>query len=249
MEAPAAEAEQEADDASLDTFAADRDSIVEAAKEDRAVGVVLFWKETQDNGYLSNWARTPFEIAGQRYSSVEQWVMACKATACEDEDVLAQIMASKSPRKMKALGRSLSAKMVARHWRVAEKWAAQLAGARAKFRQNAALAARLLRTGRKPLAEASPSDRVFGIGLAPSDPLAQDPANWRGQNLLGQALARVRDELRREALGLGPDSEPVEAALPAGAAPEELDDEAASDEDEPDDSPGVEDERAESSDG
>jgi hypothetical protein len=47
-------------------------------------------------------------------------------------------------------------------------------------------------------AEASPSDTVFGIGLAPSDPLAQDPAQWRGENLLGRALAQVRDELRTQ---------------------------------------------------
>ena len=66
--------------------------------------------------------------------------------------------------------------------------------------------------------------QFVNIALAPSDPLAQDPARWRGQNLLGRALARVRAELRREALGLGPeDGEP---------APEELDDEAASEEEE-----------------
>ena len=98
--------------------------------------VVLFWRETENNGYLSNWARTPFEIDGQRYSSLEQLIMACKARACEDGAVLAQILQATSPRKMKALGRSLSANMVKRHWREKEKWAVQLNGARAKFRQD-----------------------------------------------------------------------------------------------------------------
>lgn len=76
------------------------------------------------------------------------------------------------------------------------KWRVQLQGARAKFSQNPELGARLLRTGQKPIAEASPSDVVFGIGLAPSNPLAQDPANWKGFNLLGKALMQAREELR-----------------------------------------------------
>jgi len=175
-------------------------ALLEAARSDRAQGVVLCWKETQDNGYLSNWARSPFVIDGVSYNCAEQWIMACKARACGDEAVLAQIMSSQSARKQKGLGRSLDPKAVKRFWRLQDKMAAQLAGARAKFQQNEALMLKLLRTGQKVIAEASPSDRVFGIGLAPSDPLAQDPSNWKGTNLLGKALMSVRDELRRQVL-------------------------------------------------
>lgn len=63
----------------------------------------------------------------------------------------------------------------------------------AKFGQN--LGARLVRTFPRSLAEASPSDTVFGIGLASSDPRAQGPCDWRGANLLGRCLERTRGEL------------------------------------------------------
>ena len=45
------------------------------------------------------------------------------------------------------------------------------------------------------LVEASPYDRIWGIGLAASDPRALDARQWRGQNLLGRILTSLRDEL------------------------------------------------------
>uniref|UniRef100_A0A7S4UDK8 NADAR domain-containing protein n=1 Tax=Alexandrium monilatum TaxID=311494 RepID=A0A7S4UDK8_9DINO len=178
----------------------------EAAPENTMPALLAAAQDTQSNGYLSNWATSPFELDGVRYASAEQWIMASKARACGDEATLGAIMQSRSPRKQKALGRSLDPKKVSRFWTLQAKWEAQLRGARGKFQQNEALALRLLKTGQKPIAEASPSDRIFGIGLAPNDPLAQDTANWkRGHNLLGKALAQVRDELRASVLAQPPD--------------------------------------------
>uniref|UniRef100_A0A7S1QIY4 NADAR domain-containing protein n=1 Tax=Alexandrium catenella TaxID=2925 RepID=A0A7S1QIY4_ALECA len=194
-------------------------TLLEAAREERCQGVVLFWKDTQDNGYLSNWAPSPFVVDGTRYNCAEQWIMASKARACGDAEVLGMIMQSTSPRKQKGLGRSLSASTVHRVWTLQAKWRTQLLGARAKFQQNEALAVRLLRTGQKPIAEASPSDRIFGIGLAPSDPSAQDPANWRGENLLGRALAQVREELRSLVLSQPPGFEGDLGSLLEGVGP------------------------------
>lgn len=48
----------------------------------------------------------------------------------------------------------------------------------------------LLHTGSTVLAEASPTDRVWGIGLTMQQ--AHNGMPWRGQNLLGDALTRVR---------------------------------------------------------
>jgi ribA/ribD-fused uncharacterized protein len=72
-------------------------------------------------------------------------------------------------------------------------------GNRAKFGQNAELKGWLLATGDAVLAEASPLDTIWGIGLAADDRRARDPRAWPGLNLLGFALMRVRQELRSAA--------------------------------------------------
>lgn len=174
-----------------------RDLVLDAARCERASGVVLFWKDTQDNGYLSNWGKSPILIDGVNYNCVEQWLMASKSRACGDQSILEQIMSTPNPRKQKGLGRLLDKKLVGRHWNAQQKWDAQLKGVMAKFQQHAALAVKLLRTGQKRIAEASPSDCIYGIGLSPSNPLAQDPANWSGMNLLGKALEHVRAQVRQ----------------------------------------------------
>ena len=45
--------------------------------------------------------------------------------------------------------------------------------------------------------EASPVDRIWGIGLSRDDPRAQSPVEWRGLNLLGFALMAVRQQLEK----------------------------------------------------
>lgn len=70
-----------------------------------------------------------------------------------------------------------------------------VAGNVAKFNQHPDLGRYLSGTANRILVEASPVDRVWGIGLAAADPRAEDPARWRGQNLLGFALMRARTQL------------------------------------------------------
>ena len=63
----------------------------------------------------------------------------------------------------------------------------------ARFAQNPEQRELLLATRGTTLVEASPHDSVWGIGLAADDPRAADRSQWRGLNLLGQALTRVRE--------------------------------------------------------
>lgn len=59
-----------------------------------------------------------------------------------------------------------------------------------------ALKEMLLKTGERELVEASPLDRIWGIGYKEGN-AAQNRAKW-GQNLLGIALMNVRGRLRKE---------------------------------------------------
>jgi len=67
-----------------------------------------------------------------------------------------------------------------------------------KFSQHEDLRRRLLSTGDKIIVEASPVDRVWGIGLAAQDERILDPTNWRGQNLLGKVLMSVRQAVSED---------------------------------------------------
>lgn len=68
----------------------------------------------------------------------------------------------------------------------------------ARFSQNPQQRELLFATRGTTLVEASPHDLVWGIGLAADDPRALDRKQWRGLNLLGQSLTRVREALLYE---------------------------------------------------
>lgn len=68
-------------------------------------------------------------------------------------------------------------------------------GSLAKFGGDPALKSFLLGTRNRVLAEASPVDRIWGIGLAADSDQAGDPEQWRGLNLLGFALMQARQLL------------------------------------------------------
>ena len=56
-------------------------------------------------------------------------------------------------------------------------------------------------TGARRIAEASPHNKVWGIGLTAFDPRAASPTSWCGPNLLGQALERTREILFQNSYG------------------------------------------------
>merc|ERR1719240_1603005 len=104
-----------------------------------------------------------------------------------------KILEADTPGQHKALGRKVKG-FDEDTW-VANRRAVLHRGLRAKFSQNPRLEQLLCATAPSRLAEASPKDTIYGIGLAPGDPSVQDPTQWQGLNILGLELQRVRAEL------------------------------------------------------
>ena len=71
----------------------------------------------------------------------------------------------------------------------------------AKFSQNPELWEYLKGTQKRILVEASPMDRIWGIGMGKTNPDAQNPLKWKGSNLLGFALTEVREQLLKAEMG------------------------------------------------
>ena len=55
----------------------------------------------------------------------------------------------------------------------------------------------LISTKDSILVEASPYDKIWGIGMSANNENIENPLLWQGLNLLGFALMEVRDELIR----------------------------------------------------
>ena len=143
---------------------------------------------------FSQWWSCRFELDGRVYRTAEQFMMAEKARLFGDDEARSRILGEADPSRCKALGRKVRG-FDEERW-VAAREEIVTRGNVAKFRQNDALRGYLLATGADILVEASPVDAVWGIGLAATDPAAPDPREWRGLNLLGFALVRVRGLLQ-----------------------------------------------------
>jgi ribA/ribD-fused uncharacterized protein len=142
---------------------------------------------------FSQWFRCTFTVDGNAFNCAEQYMMYGKARLFDDAEVAAEILAADHPRQHKALGRKVK-QFDDKRWR-RERETIVRAGNHAKFTQNPALHAELLATRGTTLVEASPYDKIWGIGLAATDPRAADASQWKGQNLLGKILTALRDEL------------------------------------------------------
>lgn len=142
---------------------------------------------------LSQWWMCDFTVNGVLYSCAEQYMMAEKARLFQDEEMLDRIMHAKYPKEIKAYGRAVKNFSQA----VWENACYELVkrGNLAKFSQNSELWEFLKNTKQRILVEASPRDRIWGIGMGKNNPDVFCPSKWRGKNLLGFALTEVRDTL------------------------------------------------------
>lgn len=149
---------------------------------------VFFW-----DGWLSNFYPCKIVFNNKVFCSSEQLFMYLKATFFKDYDIANQILKAKTPKEAKKLGRKIK-DFEEEAWKeVREEKMEQTI--KAKFDQNPELKSLLLSSefDGKTFVEASPFDRIWGIGYD-QDHALQNQSNW-GENLLGKTLTFYRGSL------------------------------------------------------
>lgn len=159
-------------------------------------------------------AATDLARPAVRFGHAEQYLMAAKAAVFADAPALDALLASSdmTPMAAKRTGRAVAGFDQAQ-WD-AEKREVAFVTCLAKFAAAPERVAALLDTlpVSRRLVEASPRDRVWGVGLGIRNPDAEVPSRWRGQNLLGEALERVRAVFATQPCGYRGTVEPAAAA-------------------------------------
>jgi ribA/ribD-fused uncharacterized protein len=148
----------------------------------------LFW-----GGFLSQWYKVNFKLDRINFTSAEQYMMFHKALLFNDTIRAKAIMDTNDCRKQKELGRQVENFDEEIWYNAAEDIV--YSGNYAKFSQNQDIKEKLFSTKGTEIVEASPYDKIWGIGLSENDPLALDKSTWKGKNLLGKILTQVRDDL------------------------------------------------------
>ena len=150
---------------------------------------VYFW-----GGEFSNWYTCNITYKGHQFYSSEQAFMWEKAMFFGDEEIAKIILRTPDPSEAKKLGRKVKDFNI-------DKWL--FAGYQfmidinvEKYKQNEDLKIKLFSTGDKVFVEASPYDKICGVGLKETDDNILDENKWNGLNLLGKALIEVREKLK-----------------------------------------------------
>jgi len=146
----------------------------------------FFW-----NGPFSQWYESHFELDDMKFNCCEQYMMYKKAMLFNDTGIASLIMATDSPKKQKELGRQV-------HGFIVEIWE-QVArdvvfrANMAKFTQDEFLIQTIADTEGTLIVEASPFDKIWGIGLDEATAKVTPIEQWKGRNWLGLVLTEVRE--------------------------------------------------------
>ena len=168
-------------------------------------GYAYFFQDTP----LSNWWRSTPSIPydGHKFTSSEALFMYLKAKGMGDDDIAMQIVEvdnnasladNKRFAKVKALGKK-SKFNEAIYLKKREEW--MFAAISAKYEVDKDFRSVLMADRHKGLTfvEAAPKDKVWGIATsATKKVLAEGEAAWKGLNLLGKLLTKLRDEKLKE---------------------------------------------------
>lgn len=145
-------------------------------------------------GGFSQWYPSTIKYdTGKVFNCAEQAMMWEKAIFFGDEKIGKEIMITIYPSDQKVLGRNVSGFDKKRWGKIAREIVYEIN--RYKFTQNVELMQLLLNTMGTTIVEASPHDKIWGIGLGENNPDALDRTKWKGTNWLGQVLTDLRDNI------------------------------------------------------
>ena len=179
-----------------------REKLISDFQEKKRIKYLFFWGHTANKdgsvgkSCFSQWWQASFTVDGIVYKTAEHWMMAEKARVFKDANCLEEIIQSNTPMEAKQWGRKVM-NFTSEEWDK-HKYKIVVEGNKHKFSQHPELKAFLLNTKNRVLVEASPRDRIWGIGMGASNEKAENPLLWRGKNLLGFALMEARDALNEE---------------------------------------------------
>ena len=161
---------------------------------------LFFWGHHKEGNQitkscLSQWWSCTFTSNNIEYNCAEQYMMSEKAKFFKDDKMYDLILKENSPAKIKKYGRQVK-NYDGDEWDKV-KFDIVVQGNILKFSQNKELKEFLINTENKILVEASPYDKIWGIGLGADDPNVDDIYKWRGKNLLGFALMKARDYIKK----------------------------------------------------
>lgn len=148
-------------------------------------------------GDLTQHEKTIFKVKNISYLGVDHYLLAQRAKLFKDDEMLEKIMSSKSIRQANLFGkkiRDFDSKEWDKH-KLNMSYVANLC----KFSQDENLKFELLQTEEEILVNADVYDPVWGIGKKITDLDIKNPHSWKGENLLGFVLMKVREDLKRKA--------------------------------------------------
>jgi ribA/ribD-fused uncharacterized protein len=143
---------------------------------------------------FSNMFDAAMQIDGLTFATVEHYFQWSKAKMFGDEEMAGKIMKTPSSKSVKGFGKKVK-NFDKDKWEEKKNDIMRIA-LKAKFSQHPELRKKLQDTGTRPIAEADPRDKYWGIGTSFDTSKAKDPTKWPGKNVLGTMLQDLRTELK-----------------------------------------------------
>ncbi|WP_277559809.1 NADAR family protein [Acinetobacter beijerinckii] len=173
--------------------------LIQQVQQGRSFKYLYFWGHTSkqtnhvDKSCFSQWFPSPFKQNGVEYLTAEHYMMTQKAKLFNDDEIFNQLLKVKHPNEAKQLGRKIQ-HYDEQLWQK-KRFDIVVQANLVKFSHYSELGDFLLATHDRILVEASPVDKIWGIGMAQDHEHIQEPSQWQGLNLLGFALMQVRSKL------------------------------------------------------